>query len=69
MIKTQKHPETRPGVLHVNMAQFKDKFRQYQDNTIVAENIQKNKGSFYTMDSRNYRFWLDYFNIFYTFTE
>lgn len=69
MVKTQKHPDPRPGVFSINMVQFNNKFKQYTDNTIITENIKINNGSFYTMDSRNYRFWLDYFNIFYTFTE
>lgn len=56
------------ATLKINMAQFREKWRDYADNIRLGENIRTNNGAFITLDARAYEEWLNTFNIFYTKT-
>ena len=56
------------GTINVNMVDMK-KFNVCSDNVRVFESIKKNKGSFFTLDTRPYVEELNEFGIFYTITQ
>lgn len=55
------------GTLSVNMKQM-NRWIVTTDNVLFYNNIQKNKGKFFTLDSMLYHLYLNEFSIFYTFT-
>ena len=57
------------GTISINMKQFHEKFIVTADNVRLHENINRNKGKFFTLDERPYIEELNLFNIFYIFSE
>lgn len=57
------------GALTINMKQFRAKWEVVQDNVVLAENIDRCNGKFFSLDARPYMEALNDFEIFYTFRE
>ena len=54
------------ALIHINMKQFRERWRDYSDNIKFAETIRECNGHFWASDPRPYVDWLTDFNINFT---